>query len=122
MAISLHPNMINEVMSAKCSLITPVPGLAATMFVGSDRYAMVVTKVITPKKIEVSHVYDGEKEFVTHKNGIQTMPEENLKKYVDNGITYTYRKNKRWMPFGQGLWGTCSIHLGHAEDYRDPSF
>lgn len=121
MASSIHPNMINEVMSAKKSLITPVPGLAATMFVGSDRYAMVVTKVITPKKIEVSHVYS-ENEFVTHENGIQTMPSEILEKYLDNGITYTYRKNKRWMPFGEGLWGTCSIHLGHAEDYRDPSF
>lgn len=118
---SLHPNMINEVMSAKKSLSTPFPGLAATMFCGSDRYAMVVTKVYTPKKIEVSHVYS-ENEFVTHNNGIQTMPEETLQKYIDNGITYTYRKNKRWMPAGSGLWETCSVHLGNAEEYRDPSF
>ena len=72
MASSIHPNMINEVMSAKKSLITPVPGLAATMFVGSDRYAMVVTKVITPKKIEVSHVYS-ENEFEFFQELYQTV-------------------------------------------------
>ena len=33
-------------------------GMAATMFVGSDRYAMVVTEVLSPKK-DQSISYDG---------------------------------------------------------------
>ena len=49
-------NEINEVMNCKSSAKNNIiPGMGATMFVGSDRYAMVVTEVITPKKIKVNH-------------------------------------------------------------------
>ena len=108
--------------------------MCATMFVGSDRYAMVVTEVINKKKIRVDHMidddYNGEK--YSDQNGADFIPIFNMNKYArvndeqtgfeSTGRIYTYRKNKRWMPAGSGLWETCSIHLGKADNYRDPSF
>lgn len=131
-------NKINEVMNCKASVKNDiVPGMGATMFVGSDRYAMVVTKVITPKKIMVAHLRDEDVDKLnTNENGIDILPKDILKFYfsqneTDNwgyplsyhySIEYTLRKNGRWMPKGKGMWETCSIHIGKAENYRDPSF
>ena len=131
----IHYNELNEAMNCKSSVKNNItPGMGATMFCGSDRYAMVVTEVLTPKKIKVAHVLDEhENKFIT-KNGIHYLPEDLLKvystfvpdKYGYCGFnvprTYTLRKNGRWMPLGQGMWETCSIHIGEAESYRDPSF
>ena len=131
-------NELNEVMNCKSSAKNNIiPGMGATMFVGSDRYAMVVTEVITPKKIKVNHVMNGHmSEFKTNENGIMILPEDCLEVYAAHDvkdkygdyissyhpIEYTLRKNGRWMPKGKGLWETCSIRIGHAENYRDPSF
>jgi len=61
MRTSIHMNELNEVMNCKASVKNAIiPGMGATMFVGSDRYAMVVTKVITPKKIMVAHLRDND--------------------------------------------------------------
>lgn len=124
-ASTIHPNMINEVMNCHRSELIPEVGMTATMYVGSDRYAMVVTKVITPKKIHVNHLFDmHEDKLIIGPTGIEYLPGELVKHYSSHPdyIVYTYRKNGRWMPQGQGCWGTCSIHLGEAENYRDPSF
>ena len=131
----IHYNEVNETMNCKSSVKTNItPGMGATMCCGSDRYAMVVTEVLTPKKIKVAHVLDEhENKFITE-NEIQYLPEDLLKvystfvpdKYGHCGYhvphTYTLRKNGRWMPLGTGMWETCSIHIGEAENYRDPSF
>ena len=130
----MHYNMVNEVMSAEMSSTNPVVGMCATMFVGSDRYAMVVTEVINKKKIRVDHMniehYNGEKrkddsgaEFIPlHKMNAYAEVNDECTSIVPCGQIYTYRKNKRWMPAGSGLWETCSIHLGKADNYRDPNF
>lgn len=138
MCTTICINELNEAMNCKASVKNSImPGMGATMFVGSDRYAMVVTKVLTPKKILVCHVMDGHvSEFKENENGIMILPEDYLKVYSAHDvkdkwgnfisyhrpIEYTLRKNGRWMPKGSGLWGTSSIHIGHAENYRDPSF
>lgn len=127
---------LNEVMNCKKSIKSDiVPGMGATMYVGSDRYAMVVVEVISPKKIKVTYADDLENKFITDENGNDMMPEEymnKLRNYKDyspmaghsHGLfhTYTLRKNGRWMPQGTGMWETCSIHVGKAESYMDPSF
>lgn len=128
---------LNEVMNCKKSIKNEItPGMGATMYVGSDRYAMVVTKVITPKKIMVAHVADAHVDKFITENGVMILPEEYMEFYgrqnktdewgyplsYHRSIEYTLRKNGRWMPKGEGLWGTSSIHVGHAEEYRDPSF
>ena len=132
----VHVNELNEVMNCKKSVTENiVPGMGATMFCGSDRYAMVVVEVVSPKKIKVAYADDFEEKFVTDENGVHMLPEEFLSELKELGDyhvnaghsrgflhTYTYRKNGRWMPAGHGMWETCSIHVGKAESYRDLSF
>ena len=129
---SIHVNCLNEVMSCKASVTKPMVGLAATMFVGSDRYAMVVTDVLSDKKIMVTHMYDEDYKTLNEKDAIQILDSSVMGKYtyltedkkhiLPIGIVYSLRKNHRWIKEGQGLWETGSIHLGHAENYLDPCF
>ena len=133
---SIHYNEVNEVMNCKKSVKNSIkPGMGATMYCGSDRYAMVVTEVISPKTIKVAHCLDAhEDKFVEDENGIEMLPiemVEEYKKFVPDKYgycgfnvprTYTLRKNGRWMPKGAGMWETRSIHIGCADSYRDPSF
>jgi len=111
----------------------PKVGMVATMFVGSDRYAMVVTEVFNNKKIKVTYIdHEDMNSIIVNENSSDYLPDNVMNKYAsinDNrtgwegvGSVYTYRKNKRWMPHGEDCWGTCSIHLGKAENYRDPNF
>ena len=131
----IHYNEVNEVMNCKSSVKTNiVPGMGATMYVGSDRYAMVVTEVISPKKVKVAHLKDSHMDKLILKDGIHNLPEEYLKEYENltkdkfgcgsyyASDVYTLRKNGRWMKAGEGMWGTGSIHIGYADNYRDPSF
>ena len=138
MVQTIHYNQLNEAMNTS-KFIMPgnvKAGMAATEFVGSDRYAMVVINVIGAKTIRVAHLRDEHESLLkTDENGVQWLPDELLESYlkadVPNefgyynyfaGTTYTFRKNNRWMPKGEGMWGTCSISIGYAENYRDPSF
>lgn len=130
----MHYNLLNECMSCRKSITKPEIGMAATMFVGSDRYAMVVTEVINDKTIRVEHLKDEDEEkyLILGMDDVQRLDPRRIGNYVyldihENkimpyGTVYTYRKNKRWMPKGQDCWGTCSVHLGVADSYRDPSF
>lgn len=132
----IHYNELNEAMNCKSSEKNNiVPGMCATMFCGSDRYAMVVIMVNSPKTIRVSHIKDTDMNKIVEKDGIQYLPENVVNEYILNdhpdkygywnyhtGTTYTLRKNGRWMPKGFGMWQTSSIHIGQAENYRDPSF
>ena len=81
-------NELNEVMNCKSSAKNNIiPGMGATMFVGSDRYAMVVTEVITPKKIKVNHVMNGHMpEFKTNENGIMILPEDCLEVFAAHDV------------------------------------
>jgi len=136
MSISvITPECINEVMNTKAN-DNPKVGMGATMFVGSDRYPMVVVKVLSKKTVEVAHVSNEfMNKFYTDDNGIMTLPKEYLNKIIElgnekydfgksyyAGITYTLRKNGRWMPKGENLWGTSSVRFGYADEYMDPCF
>ena len=136
MSISvITPACINEVMNTKANE-NPEVGMGATRFVGSDRYAMVVVKVNSKKNVEIAHVpHDMEDKFVTDEYGIMRLPDEYLNKIIElgnkkmdfgkpyyAGIPYSLRKNGRWLPKGEGLWGTCSVRFGYAENYMDPCF
>ena len=132
---SITPECINEVMNTKANE-NPEVGMGATRFVGSDRYAMVVTEVLSPKKVKVAHVPDEMMEkFVTDKNGVMRLPKEYLDEIIARGnkkmkfgtpyyagIEYSLRKNGRWLPKGLGLWDTCSVRFGVADRYMDPCF
>ena len=121
----IHPNMINEIMSCQKSIHENIkPGMCATLFVGSDRYACVVIKVKSDKKIYIAHLstedYEHNLEII---DNVQYLIPEELEKYdINTAIPYSYRKNHRYMPVGQDMWGTCSIHIGYADNYLDPNF
>ena len=61
-------SMINEVMGVQKSDNSNLyVGLCGTMFVGSDRYAMVITEVISSKVVRVDHMNDEEKSIMRKK-------------------------------------------------------
>ena len=93
--------LLNEVMSCKASKKTNiVPGMGATRFVGSDRYAMVVTYVMSPKRIRVAHLFDeDEDKFVENEDGMQVLPEDLLEKFLSRSPLQTYSVNSLGFPF-----------------------
>ena len=133
---SIHYNEVNEVMNCKMALTENLKsGMGATMYCGSDRYAMVVTEVLSPKKIKVAHMLDNHEQYIRQNgDGVDILAPEFVEDYKQftpdeygyKGFncprTYTLRKNGRWMEEGKGMWETCSIHIGKAENYRDPSY
>ena len=131
----MHYNMVNEMMNAKMSVLKPELGMVATMFVGTDRYAIVVTEVFNDKKIRVDYLEDSEMSNVATVEGKNwdrfpwtllcsnhVTVNDSHNGYHGVGRVFTYRRNKRWMQEGHDCWVTCSIHLGKAENYRDPNF
>ena len=132
----IHYNELNEAMNCKASVKNEItPGMCGTMYVGSDRYAVVVTEVISPKKIKVAHMLNEHEQYIRqNENGIDILSPEFVEIYAqfvpdkwgycgfNVPRTYTLRKNGRWMQQGSEMWGTSSVHIGHAENYRDPCF
>ena len=130
----MNINMIPEVMNPNMTTNVPDPGTCATMYVGSDRYAMVVTEVISPKKIRIDHLNDYlYKNRVRERNGVQFIDKDDMCQYYEvvnqedgsrkwRGDVYTQRRNGRWIEQGSSMHGTGGIHLGRAENYRDPNF
>lgn len=122
---SITPECINEIMNTKADE-TPKVGMPATMFVGSDRYAMIVCEVKSPKQVVVRHMHNSDyKEYEKSPetfDGVAALEKyDSFGSYYDP-ITYTLRKNGRWMPKGEDLWGTCSVRFGYADEYMDPCF
>ena len=122
---SISIDCINEVMNTRADE-TPKVGMPATIFVGSDRYAMIVLEVLSPKRVIITHMKDDDYDKY-EKNPEAFDGKTVIEKYksIDTyceGIEYTLRKNGRWLPKGSGLRDTCSARFGAAENYRDPCF
>lgn len=129
----MNTNMINEVMNCQKSEKNHIfVGLCGTQFVGSDRYAMVITEVISPKCVRVAHMRDDDYNSNPSydENGNQMIYDmSNYVRVNDNrtaiepkGVIFKLRKNGRWIQEGNSLHSTGAIHFGEAEEYRDPSF
>lgn len=140
----MHYNLINEVMSCKCST-TPTVGMMGTQFVGSDRYKVVCVKVLSPKKVVVATLgdfkvntvdnldyYDGDinelyertialPSWVKEEQWEEGELEEFKQRTFDENV-YSLRKNGRWLRKGQPAHYTGAIHWGKADEYRDPCF
>lgn len=127
--------MIGEVMNCNASEKNNLYiGLCGTQFVGSDRYAVVITEVISPKCVRVSHMdhvdYEGNR--LIDENGNEYLPDipmgkycklnEDRTKFVSMGDIFKLRKNGRWIKEGNDLWSTGAVHFSQANEYRDPSF
>ena len=99
--------------------ITPVVGMGATEYVGSDRYPNTIVKVITPKKIIV------QRDNFTRTDKIRLTKEQEYV-YSRNGeasfVTVSLRKNGRWVTEGQKANGGIGFEIGYRRAYLDPSF
>ena len=128
-------SMVNEVMTVQKSDNSNLyVGLAGTMFVGSDRYAVVITEVISQKEVRVADMetIDYSSNIMIDENTREYIAPRNMIKYARvndertafqaTGDIYKLRKNGRWIRKGHDLWETGAVHFGHADEYRDPSF
>ena len=128
-------SMINEVMGVQKSDNTNLyVGLCGTKFVGSDKYAIVITEVISQKEVRIEDIHDVDYDRNIHKdeNGNDFLDVVIMRKYsrvngdrtgfVSDGEIYKLRKNGRWILKGRGLWETGGVHFGKAENYMDPDF
>ena len=90
----------DAITAARKNLI-PYVGLKCSIKAYTDSYACVITKVITPNKVEVSHLKD------------KMMPTE----------VYSKRKNGGWYSFGVNLKDyPCRLILNSTHHYIDMSF
>ena len=128
-------SMIGEVMGVQKSDNSNLyVGLCGTMFVGSDRYAIVITEVISDKEIRIADMHDEDYERNIKKDSNMNdclYPDimrkyarlnEERTKFCSDGDIYKLRKNGRWIKKGRGLWETGGVHFGKAENYMDPDF
>ena len=75
-------SMINEVMAVEKSDNSNLyVGLAGTMFVGSDRYAVVITEVISQKEVRVADMetIDYNSNIVIDENSMEYIAPNNMK-------------------------------------------
>ena len=129
----MRVSMINEAMSCNASEKNHLyVGLCGTKFVGSDRYAVVITEVISPKCVRVDNMSNNDyvnnrrtdeygNEFIMDMRHYSHVNAERTK-IEATGKVYKLRKNGRWIVDGDGLWSTGAVHFGEADEYRDPSF
>ena len=132
---TIHPNMINEVMNINKSRKNHLyVGMCGTQCVGSDRYAVVITEIVSPKCVRVTHMdrndYDNNR--LIDENDNEYLDPRVMNDYVrvnrertgfeTLGKLFKLRKNGRWIEEGNSLWSTGVVHFGEADEYRDPSF
>lgn len=128
-------NCVNEVISCSKNVLVPKVGMMGTYFVGSDRYAVVVGKVFTKRKIGIVTLYN-ESDYLDTKTvdgieywnndaalkyGTDLLHDYDPKRFLKESI-YTLRKNGRWVEEGKGMWNCGAVHLGKADAYTDPYF
>lgn len=132
---NIHPNMLNEAMNVNKSRQTKLyVGMCGTQFVGSDRYAVVITEIVSPKCVRVTHMnhndYDNNRLIDENDNEyldprvMVNYAKVNRERtgFVISGQLFKLRKNGRWVEEGNDLWSTGAVHFGEADEYRDPSF
>lgn len=129
----MRVSMINEAMSCNASEKNHLyVGLCGTKFVGSDRYAVVITEVISPKCVRVDNMSNNDyvnnrrtdeygNEFIMDMRHYSHVNAERTK-IEATGKVYKLRKNGRWIVDGDSLWSTGGVHFGEADEYRDPCF
>ena len=91
-------------------------GMGATMNLWSDRRAMTVTKVLTPRKIEVRENNTICKDW--YGSSYEITPE-----LIGKPKIFTLRKGGRWVEEGQPKrYGSVTLTLGFRHHFIDPSF
>ena len=115
-----NENILKEyseaITNARKNLI-PYVGLKCSIKAYTDSYACVITKVITPNKVEVTHLKYDTTDFYGCRYKIHDA--------VNKGQTevYSRRKNGGWYTYGVNLKDyPCRLILNSTHHYIDPSF
>ena len=107
-----------EVAAALFNEVDPVlaVGMGATMNLFSDRRAMTIIEVVSPRKIVVQ-------ENNTRCLDYYAGNYEVLEELVGGTYTFTLRKNGTWVEEGQPKkYGSVTLTVGFRHHYIDPSF
>lgn len=127
----MHINQLNEAMNPHRKNEPIEPGSVGTKYMVSDRYPIIVVKVISPKRIVVSHLTDADYQAISEgtKTGkdvldryVEAYENRPAKYWGGRFKTYTLRKNGRWVMMGDDLWASGAIQIGEADSYRDPCY
>ena len=98
--------------------IVPYVGLKCSIKAYTDSYACVITKVISPNKVEVMHLEYGTIDFYGGEYKIYDKVDKNMPAEV-----YSRRKNGEWYTFGQDIKHyPCRLRLNSTHHFIDPSF
>lgn len=93
-------------------------GMGATMNLWSDRRAMTIVEVVSPKKIIVQ---ENETKCIDYYTGNYEV-HDTIAEYMGKH-TFTLRKNGRWVEEGQPKkFGSVTLTVGFLRHYIDPSF
>ena len=106
----------DAITNARKNLV-PYVGLNCSIKAYTDSYACVITKVITPNKVEVTHLKYDTTDFYGCRYKIHDA--------VNKGQTevYSRRRNGGWYTFGENLKDyPCRLILNSMHHYIDPSF
>lgn len=93
-------------------------GMGATMNLWSDRRAMTIVEVVTPRKVIVQ---ENETKCLDYYGGRYEVL-DSLAEYMSRH-TFTLRKNGTWVEEGQPKkFGSVTLTVGFRHHYIDPSF
>lgn len=91
-------------------------GMAATLELWSDRYAMTITRIISPKEIAVRRNETKTIDFFNSQYEI-------LDELMEGEEIFTLRKGGTWVEKGQPKKsGSVTLTVGYRHHYVDPNF
>ena len=98
--------------------IVPYVGLKCSIKAYTDSYACVITKVISPNKVEVMHLKYDTLDYYAGEYKIYDEVDKNMPAEV-----YSRRKNGGWYTFGQNIKDyPCRLRLNSTYHFIDPDF
>ena len=98
--------------------IVPYVGLKCSIKAYTDSYACVITKVISPNKVEVMHLKYDTLDYYAGEYKIYDEVDKNMPAEV-----YSRRKNGEWYTFGQDIQNyPCRLRLNSTYHFIDPDF
>lgn len=110
------PEVAKDAFKESCTVLAV--GMGATMNLYSDRRAMTIVEVISPKKIVVAH---NETKCIDYYAGDYKVL-DTIADYMGKS-TFTLRKNGTWVEQGQPKkYGSVTLTVGFRRHYIDPSF
>ena len=98
--------------------IVPYVGLKCSIKAYTDSYVCVITKVISPNKVEVMHLEYDTVDYYGGEYKIYDKVDKNMPAEI-----YSRRKNGEWYTFGQDIKHyPCRLRLNSTHHFIDPNF